>query len=107
MCFLTCRERLDLDKRSRLRGCQLKSDRILFSLVRSLVGVVEKKRTQEIIPLFNPRQQNWSDHFIALLSLQENKNSSQRMEPLLNGQFSDRKLIETHVLSPNGRTRYV
>ncbi|NEQ20792.1 MAG: hypothetical protein F6K28_16475 [Microcoleus sp. SIO2G3] len=39
---------------------------------------------------------------IALLSLQENKNSSQRMKALLNGQFSDRKLIETHVLSPYG-----
>jgi chromosome partitioning protein len=37
---------------------------------------------------------------IALLSLQENKNSSQRMKALLNGQSSDRKLIETYVLSP-------
>jgi hypothetical protein len=36
----------------------------------------------------------------ALLSLQENKNSSQRMKVLLNGQSTDRKLIETHVLSP-------
>ena len=44
---------------------------------------------------------------IALLSLQENKNSSQRMKPLLNGQFSDRKLIETHVLSPYSETRSV
>jgi hypothetical protein len=35
-----------------------------------------------------------------LLSLPENKNSSQRMKALLNGQSSDRKLIETYLLSP-------
>jgi hypothetical protein len=43
----------------------------------------------------------------ALLSLQENKNSSQSMKALLNGQCSDRKLIETHVLSPYGETSSV
>jgi hypothetical protein len=41
---------------------------------------------------------------IALLSLQEKKNSSQRVEALLNRQSSDRKLIETHVLSSNGES---
>ncbi len=40
----------------------------------------------------------------ALLSLQENKNSSQRVEALLNGQSSDSKLIETHVIGSNAKT---
>ena len=41
---------------------------------------------------------------IALLSLQENKNSSRRAKALLIGQSSDRKLIETYVLSANGES---
>jgi hypothetical protein len=43
---------------------------------------------------------NWNERNllpIALLSLPENKNSSQRMKPLLNGRSSDRKLIETYL----------
>jgi hypothetical protein len=44
---------------------------------------------------------------IALLSLQENKNSSRRAKALLIGQSSDRKLIETYVLSANGESQSV
>jgi hypothetical protein len=42
--------------------------------------------------------------YSALLSLQENKNSSRQAKALLIGQSSDRKLIETYVLSANGES---
>ncbi|HEY9832615.1 MAG TPA: hypothetical protein V6D26_18670 [Stenomitos sp.] len=47
------------------------------------------------------------NRYNALLSLPENKNSSQRMKLLLHERCSDRKLIETHVLSPYAESRFV
>nr|WP_228060633.1 MULTISPECIES: metal ABC transporter permease [unclassified Coleofasciculus] len=43
---------------------------------------------------------NYVCRYIPLLSLWEKQNRSRLMKVIRTGQFSDRKLIETHVLSP-------